>query len=389
MSNFDWTSNFLSNYGTPEIELVEGEGVIVKDSQGNIYLDFLSGIAVNALGHAHPKIIEAVDKQIRKLSHTSNFYANKPAIILAEKLIEISGMKSKVFFCNSGAEANEAAIKLSRLTKRKNLISLNNSFHGRTMGALSITGQFAKQKPFLPLLGNVKFIDINQNRGLRKINSRTSAFFIEPIQGEGGVIECSNEYLQKAKNRTSKKKALLVVDEVQTGFGRTGKWFGYQHAEIFPDVVTLAKGLGGGLPMGAILVGESAMDLFQPGMHGTTFGGNPIVASAALAVIETIEKQELLINAENMGGLLKDLLGQIVEVKEVRGKGLLLGCEFKNVSAKDLEKECRKLGLLVNSVNDKTLRIAPPLIVNLDQIKRCAEIIHDAIDNLMKLGIKK
>jgi len=386
MTSFNWNNIFLNNYGTPTIELVEGEGVIVKDSQGNIYLDFLSGIAVNALGHAHPAVIDAVSKQIRKLSHTSNFYANEPAINLAEKLIAISNLDAKVFFCNSGAEANEAAIKLSRRTGKKSLIAANNSFHGRTMGSLSITGQLAKQKPFKPLLSDVQFIDINSKSGVRKIKRKTAAVFLESIQGEGGVTPCTNEFLKAVRAKTIKTKSLLVMDEVQTGLGRTGQWFGYENAGITPDVVTLAKALGGGLPMGAILVTGDAKELFEPGQHGSTFGGNPVVASAALATIDVIEKENLLENSLNMGELLIKLINQIEGVTEVRGRGLLLGVELTELAAKDVELECRKMGLLLNAVNEKTLRLAPALIVNIEQVKRCSEIIDDAIKNVKKSG---
>jgi acetylornithine aminotransferase len=388
MTSFNWNNIFLNNYGTPAIELVEGEGVIVKDSQGNIYLDFLSGIAVNSLGHAHPVIVEAVSDQIKRLSHTSNFYANEPAIKLAEKLIAITNFDAKVFFCNSGTEANEAAIKLSRRTGKKQLIAANNSFHGRTMGSLSITGQSAKQKPFEPLIGGVRFIDINTKSGVRKIKRKTAAVFLESIQGEGGVTPCDDDFLQSVRNKTIKSKTLLVMDEVQTGLGRTGKWFGYEESGIKPDVITLAKGLGGGLPMGAMLVTGEAKELFEPGQHGSTFGGNPIVARAALATIEFIEKENLLENATNMGQLLIKSISQIDEVTEVRGRGLLLGVGLKNIAAKDVELECRKLGLLLNAVNEKTLRLAPALVVNIEQVKRCAEIIEDAIKKVKK-GLDK
>ena len=388
MTSFNWNNIFLNNYGTPAIELVAGEGVIVKDSQGNIYLDFLSGIAVNSLGHAHPVIIEAVSDQIRKLSHTSNFYANDPSIKLAEKLIAITNFDAKVFFCNSGTEANEAAIKLSRRTGKKQLIAAHNSFHGRTMGSLSITGQSAKQKPFEPLIGDVRFIDINTKSGVRKIKRKSAAVFLESIQGEGGVTPCNDEFLQAVRSKTIKTKTLLVMDEVQTGLGRTGNWFGYEKSGIKPDVITLAKGLGGGLPMGAMLVTGEAKELFEPGQHGSTFGGNPVVASAALATLNFIEKEDLLNNATNMGQLLIKLITQIEGVTEVRGRGLLLGVGLKDVMAKDVELECRKLGLLLNAVTEKTLRLAPALIVNIDQVKRCAEIIDDAIRNVKK-GFKK
>lgn len=389
MTDFNWNKFFLNNYGTPKIELVEGEGVVVKDSQGNIYLDFLSGIAVNSLGHAHPVIIEAVNKQIAQLSHTSNFYANKPALYLAEKLIEISGLDARVFFCNSGAEANEAALKLTRRTGKKKLISANGSFHGRTIGALSITGQLGKQKPFKPLLSGIKFIDINTSSAVRKIKRSTAAIFLESIQGEGGVVPCTDQFLTSIRQKTSRTKTLMIMDEVQTGMGRTGHWFGYEQSKIKPDVITLAKGLGAGLPMGALLVAGDAKDLFEPGQHGSTFGGNPVVASAALATIKFIEKENLLINVANMGNLLKQLLGQIQGVKEVRGRGLLLGVCLDDLSAKEVEAECQNLGLLINAVTEDTLRIAPAFIVNINQVQRCAEIIEDAIKNVSKLVQQK
>ncbi len=389
MNNFNWDKFFLNNYGTPKIELVEGEGVVVKDSQGNIYLDFLSGIAVNSLGHAHPVIVEAVNKQISQISHTSNFYANKPALDLAEKLIEISGLDAKVFFCNSGAEANEAALKLTRRTGKKKLLSANGSFHGRTIGALSITGQSAKQKPFKPLLSEIKFIDINTKSAVRKIKRNTAAIFLESIQGEGGVVPCSDEFLTNIRQKTLKTKTLMIMDEVQTGMGRTGDWFGYEQSKIKPDVITLAKGLGAGLPMGALLVAGDAKDLFEPGQHGSTFGGNPVVASAALATIKFIQKENLLMNVANMGKLLGELLGQVQGVKEVRGRGLLLGVCLDNLSAKDVEAECKNLGLLINAVTDDTLRIAPAFIVNIEQVQRCAEIIEDAIKYVSKLVQQK
>ena len=389
MNNFNWDKFFLNNYGTPKIELVEGEGVVVKDSQGNIYLDFLSGIAVNSLGHAHSVIIEAVNKQISQLSHTSNFYANKPALDLAEKLIEISRLDAKVFFCNSGAEANEAALKLTRRTGKKKLLSANGSFHGRTIGALSITGQLAKQKPFKPLLSGIKFIDINTKSAVRKIKRNTAAIFLESIQGEGGVVPCSDEFLTNIRQKSLKTKTLMIMDEVQTGMGRTGDWFGYEQSKIKPDVITLAKGLGAGLPMGALLVAGDAKDLFEPGQHGSTFGGNPVVASAALATIKFIEKENLLVNVANMGKLLGELLGQVQGVKEVRGRGLLLGVCLDNLSAKDVEAECKNLGLLINAVTEDTLRIAPAFIVNIEQVQRCAEIIEDAIKNVSKLVQQK
>ena len=382
-----WNDLFLSNYSTPDIELVQGEGVYVKDSKGNIYLDFLAGIAVNTLGHAHPKVIEAVNHQIKTLSHTSNLYANNVIIRLAEEIISIAGFKGKLFFCNSGTEALEAAMKLSRLMNKTNVVALDGSFHGRTFGSLSITGQIKKQKPFTPLVKKVKFIEPNNQRALkRSIKTKTAAFFLEPIQGEGGVIDIEKDFVLSARNFTRAKKCLFVIDEVQTGIGRTGNWFAFQNLEVVPDVLCMAKGLAGGLPIGAILVHEDYQDLFQPGHHGSTFGGNPIVASAALAVIKTIREQKLLENVINMGTNLREQILQISDVEKVTGSGLLLGIKLKNISAKSIEKECQKLGMLVNAVSENVIRIAPPLIISEEHVNRAVEILDDAINIVKRFG---
>jgi len=376
---------FLNNYSKPSIQIVQGEGLYLKDSEGNIYLDFLSGIAVNALGHSHPAVVEAVSKQIRTLDHVSNLYSNDVAEELSSKLSEVSGINGKVFFCNSGAESIEAAIKLSRLTGKKKMVSLKNSFHGRTVGALSVTGQELKQKPFRPLLGNVKFIDSEKIRHIKRhVNRRTAALFLETIQGEGGVINLSEEFVVTAREVTQKKKSLLVVDEIQTGIGRTGYWFHHHKFNISPDVICVAKALGGGLPMGAIIVGNDFADLFKPGSHGSTFGGNPVVAKAALAVIDTIEKDNLLENAKKMGDLFRNLISSNEQVKTITGEGLLIGVKLKGNFAKNIEIQCQKLGLLLNAVKDDTLRLAPPLIVESQQITRAVEIINDAIDLVVK-----
>lgn len=375
----------LSNYSSPNIQIVQGEGLYLKDSNGNIYLDFLSGIAVNALGHSHPSIIEAVSKQIKILDHVSNLYSNNVIEQLSEKISFISGINGKIFFCNSGAESIEAALKLSRLTGRKKVVSLKNSFHGRTMGALSITGQESKQKPFKPLLKNIKFIDSQKiSRISRSVSRKTAAFFIETIQGEGGVVNLSKEFIDQARYVTKKKNSLLVIDEIQTGFGRTGNWFHHQKFNIKPDVICVAKALGGGLPMGAMIVSEKYSDLFTPGQHGSTFGGNPVVAKAALAVIETIEKENLLENATNMGILFGKLMSKNENVKTITGDGLLIGVKLKQLIAKEVEQECQKLGLLINAVKEDTLRIAPPLIVDSQHISRSVEIIEDAINIALK-----
>jgi len=386
MTDSQWNKYLLNNYSVPNIQIIQGEGLYLKDSEGNIYLDFLSGIAVNALGHSHPAVVDAVTKQIGILDHVSNLYSNDASEELSFKLTEISGIQGKVFFCNSGAEAIEAAIKLSRLTGKKRIVSLENSFHGRTIGALSITGQESKQRPFLPLLSSVKFIDSKKTSLLkRNINRKTAAFFMETIQGEGGVINLSSEFVQKARDITKKKKSLLVIDEIQTGFGRTGSWFHHQKFNIQPDVICMAKALGGGLPMGAIVVSNEYSDLFKPGYHGSTFGGNPVVAKAALAVIETIQKEKLLENALVMGELFVKTMTQNNYVESISGDGLLIGIKLKGNISKKVEKQCQKLGLLINAVKDDTLRIAPPLIVDEQQIIRGVEIIDDAINSVLKM----
>ncbi len=379
--NNNFYSNLLSNYSTPNIKIVQGEGLYLKDSDGNIYLDFLSGIAVNCLGHSHPAVVEAVSNQIKKLDHVSNLYSNHVVEELSYRLLQISGIEGKLFFCNSGAESIEAAIKISRLTGKKKIVSLENSFHGRTMGALSITGQISKQKPFKPLLKKVKFVEANNINHLRRnVNRRTAALFIETIQGEGGVINLDSEFITEARKVTLKKNSLIIIDEIQTGFGRTGRWFHHQKFETKPDVICMAKALGGGLPMGAMVVSNEYSELFKPGSHGSTFGGNPVVAKASLAVIETIENDNLLENAKNMGELFTSLLIKNPNVQATSGEGLLIGVKLKQNNAKNVEKECQRLGLLLNAVKDDTLRIAPPLIVDSQQVSRAVEIIEDAID---------
>ncbi len=373
-------ANLLQNYSTPTIQLVEGEGVYLKDSKGNLYLDFLSGIAVNALGHSHPAVIEAVSKQIKSLDHISNLYSNPVSEELASILLEISGLDGGVFFCNSGAESVEAAYKLSRLMNRKKVIALKNSFHGRTMGALSLTGQESKQRPFKPLIPKVKFIGHTKLFNLkRNINRRTAAFFLETIQGEGGVVNLSSEFIKTTRKITEQKGCLMVVDEIQTGIGRTGYWFHHQKFDIKPDVICTAKALGGGLPMGAIIVSRKYSNLFTPGTHGSTFGGNPVVASAALAVIKTIKEQQLMENAIKMGKLFNDIMEKVTFVDSISGDGLLIGVKLNENIAKKVEIECQNQGLLINAVKDNVLRIAPPLIVDSVQVTRAAEIIEDSI----------
>lgn len=360
-----WSDALQANYGIPTIELVSGKGAILTDSKGDEYLDFLAGIATSVLGHAHPAVVKAVSKQIATLGHVSNFYAHPNAIALAAKLASMAGDKSaRTFFCNSGAEANEAALKLSRKTGRTRIVATKESFHGRTMGALSLTGQPTKRDPFKPLIKGVTHVPYgDMGAMLKKVNRKTAMVIVEPIMGEAGVIIPPHGYLQALRELCDETGALLVFDCVQTGMGRTGDWFGYEYSGVKPDVITLAKGLGGGLPLGAMIALGDAAKLFQPGDHGSTFGGNPVTTAAALAVIETIEKKELLERVSKVGVDLMAELALIDGVRSVRGAGLLIGIEFSSPIAKQVTLACQKAGVLVNGNSDTVIRIAPPLII--------------------------
>jgi acetylornithine aminotransferase len=376
-----WTNSIQNNYGTPSITLVKGKGLVVKDIEGNTYLDFLAGIATNILGHAHPSVVTAVSKQVRTLNHVSNFYSHPNAVALAEKLASFTGTKgAKVFFCQSGAEANEAAIKLSRKTGRSHIVATQGSFHGRTMGALSLTGQPSKREPFLPLLKNIKHVPFGDIEAMRRcISKKTAMVIVEPIMGEAGVIVPPDDYLQQLRELCDKSGALLVIDAVQTGMGRTGDWFGYEYSGITPDVITVAKGLGGGLPLGAMIALGSSADLFEPGEHGSTFGGNPITTAAALAVIKTIESKKLLKKVQGQGRLLIQELALIPGVQQVRGAGLLIGIELEGGNAREISKKLLERGVLVNPANDTVIRIAPALIVSDAQIKKFITIFREVL----------
>jgi acetylornithine/N-succinyldiaminopimelate aminotransferase len=376
-----WSKAVQNNYGTPEITLIKGKGLNVQDVEGKLYLDFLGGIATNILGHAHPSIISAVSKQVRTLNHVSNFYSHPNAVLLAEKLVSLTKTKNaKVYFCQSGAEANEAAIKLSRKSGRSHIVAAQGSFHGRTMGALSLTGQPSKREPFLPLLKNVKHVPYGDIEAMRRsITKKTAMVIIEPIMGEAGVIVPPTDYLQGLRQLCDKNGALLVIDAVQTGMGRTGDWFGYEYSGITPDVITLAKGLGGGLPLGAMIaIGDSA-DLFKPGEHGSTFGGNPITTAAALAVIKTIEKQNILKKVRRQGQVLIQELALIPGVSQVRGAGLLIGIELENANSNEIARKLAEAGVLVNAANSSTIRIAPALIVSDYQIRKFINTFREVL----------
>ncbi|MGW4693546.1 acetylornithine transaminase [Kitasatospora cineracea] len=361
----------MHNYGTPRIPLVRGEGAFLWDADGKRYLDLVGGIAVNALGTAHPAIVEAVTQQITTLGHVSNLFMAEPTIRLAEKLVELSGRQGRVFFCNSGAEANEAAFKISRLTGRTHLVSLQGAFHGRTMGALSLTAQPAKQDPFKPLPGDVTYVPFGDVEALRAaVTTETAAVFLEPIQGENGAIPLPAGYLKAAREITRATGTLLVLDEIQTGIGRTGHWFAHQAEEgVDPDIVTLAKGLGGGLPIGAVLAFGDAAELLTAGQHGTTFGGNPVVAAAGLAVLDTIEEQGLLEHAAKLGERLRTGIEAIGDplVDHVRGKGLLLGIVLTAPVAAKVQAAAQEAGFLVNAAVADAVRLVPPLVLTEEQ----------------------
>jgi len=372
------------NYGTPAIQLVKGIGIEVWDVAGKKYLDFLGGIATNLLGHNHPLVSAAISKQSKTLSHISNFYAHEPGLELAEKLQSLVGDSSaRIFFCNSGAEANEAALKISRLTGKKRIVATQGSFHGRTMGALSLTGQPGKRNPFKPLIKSVKHVPYGNIKALiRAVNSRTSMVILEPIMGEAGVVVPPSGYLAAARKVCDRYGALLVFDCVQTGMGRTGQWFGYEHEGVKPDIVTLAKGLGGGLPLGAVIaIGKSAT-LLTPGSHGTTFGGNPISCAAANVVIKEIENRKYLALNATKGALIRNLISPIKGVKEARGRGLLIGIVVEGSKAKDLAARLLSLGFLVNAANDDVIRIAPAYIVTQKQIMAFVRAFVDACEEI-------
>jgi acetylornithine/N-succinyldiaminopimelate aminotransferase len=382
-----WTNALQSNYGTPTLELVSGKGVVVTDLKGNVYLDFLAGIATNVLGHAHPAVVKAVSKQIATLGHVSNFYAHPNVLALSSKLVSITGDKSaRVFFCNSGAEANEAALKLSRKTGRTRIVATKESFHGRTMGALSLTGQPSKRDPFKPLIKGITHVPYgDMGAMLKKVNKKTAMVIVEPIMGEAGVIVPPHGYLQALRELCDETGALLVFDCVQTGMGRTGDWFGYEYSGIKPDAITLAKGLGGGLPLGAMIALGDAATLFGPGDHGSTFGGNPVATAAGLAVISTIEKSALLERVSTVGVELMAELALIDGVKEVRGAGLLIGIEFTEPIAKQVTKALEKLGVLVNGNSENVIRIAPPLIVTDRQISKFIAAFATSVDKVRSI----
>lgn len=379
-----WQGSLMNNYGTPRLPLVRGEGLKVWDADGSQYLDFVGGIATNALGHAHPAIVEAVSRQIASLGHISNFFMAEPTVALAERLLQLFGRDGKVFFCNSGAEANEAAFKLGRLTGRTHVVATDGGFHGRTMGALALTGQPGKRDPFLPLPGDVTHVPFGDAQALAAaVTEETALVIIEPIQGENGVVVPPAGYLKAARAITAATGALLVLDEVQTGVGRTGHWFAYQaHEGVLPDVVTLAKQLGGGLPLGATVAFGRAADLLQPGHHGTTFGGNPVACAAGLAVLDTIADDGLLENVKRQSEKLRDgveALGHPL-IDHVRGAGLLLGIVLTGPHAAGVQQAAQDAGFLVNAPAPDVVRLMPPLNLGDDEVEALLQCLPGILD---------
>jgi acetylornithine aminotransferase len=365
-----WQQSMMDNYGTPALALVRGEGAVVWDDAGRSYVDLLGGIAVNALGHAHPAVVSAVSRQIATLGHVSNLYVAEPPVALAELLLALVGRPGRVFLCNSGAEASEAAFKLSRRTGRGHVVAARGGFHGRTMGALALTGQPGKSDPFRPLPGDVTHVPYGDVDALAAaVTDGTAMVVLEPIQGEQGVVVPPTGYLAAAREITVRHGALLALDEVQTGIGRTGHWFAHQAEGVEPDIVTLAKGLGGGLPIGACIAFGPAADLYGPGSHGTTFGGNPVSCAAALAVLGTISADGLLDHVKRVGERLRrgvEALGHPL-VSHVRGAGLLLGIVLTAPASGAVADAARAAGFLVNPIQPDVVRLAPPLILTAEQ----------------------
>ena len=379
-----WIQNLMSNYATPSITLVKGKGSIVIDADGNNYIDMLGGIATNILGHSHPCVVAAVSRQIKTLSHVSNFYAHPNVIELAQILVRLTGNKeSRVFFAQSGAEVNEAAIKLSRKTGSTRIVATTGSFHGRTVGSLSLTGQSSKRTAFLPLLENVKHVPFGDiKKAKRAINSRTAMVIVEPIMGEAGVIVPPSDYLKELRSICTAHGVLLVIDAVQTGIGRTGQWFGYEYSGIQPDVITVAKGLGAGLPLAAMIaVGKSAQ-LFEPGDHGSTFGGNPVTTGASVAAIKWIEKNKILAKCKADFKYIHSSLHSVPGVREVRGAGLLIGIALEKDVSKNVAERLQSGGILVNAANPNTIRIAPALTISKKEIAKFIKVFKEVMSDV-------
>ncbi|HET8604015.1 MAG TPA: acetylornithine transaminase [Marmoricola sp.] len=362
-----YAASLMNTFGPPKLVLERGRGAHVWDSDGKEYLDFLGGIAVNALGHGHPRLVEAVTGQLQTLGHVSNFFTTAPQVELAERLLDLLGAPGKAFFANSGTEANEAAFKLTRRTGRTHLVAAEGAFHGRTMGALALTHKAAYREPFEPLPGQVTFVPYDDPDALAAaVTDKTAAIVLEPVQGEAGVVVPDDGYLAAARRIADDHGALLWLDEVQTGMGRTGAWFAHRREGVEPvvaDVVTLAKGLAGGFPIGVCLATGDAADLLQPGNHGTTFGGNPVACAAALAVIATIDDEGLLSRAKALGERLAGGLAADPRVAEVRAPGLLLGVDLTEPRSAEVVAAAQEAGFILNNPTPERIRLAPPLVL--------------------------
>lgn len=380
----------ISTYAGKSVAFSHGKGCKLWDVEGKEYLDFLSGIAVDGLGHSHPKLVKAIQEQAARLLHTSNLYLIPNQIELAKILVENS-FPGKCFFCNSGAEANEAAIKFARKygAGRYEIITMSGSFHGRTYGALTATGQEKFHKGFEPLLPGFKYAKFNDIESVKNlVSEKTCAIIVEPIQGESGVNPAKEEFLKQISSLCNEKDILLILDEVQCGMGRTGKLFAYEYYGITPDMVTLAKSLGGGVPIGAVIANEKVSSCISPGNHAATFGGNPLATKAAVTTLKTILEDGLLENAKAMGNYFKDKLnnlkGKYSFIKEVRGKGLMLGIEINPVpnGARGILLKCMDKGLLIGTAGENVLRFLPPLIVQKKEIDKGLTILEEILANI-------
>ncbi len=371
-----YAQSMMNTFGPPKLALVRGSGAHVWDETGKQYLDLLGGIAVNSLGHAHPALVSAVTDQLQTLGHVSNFFATEPQVRLAERLLALLGATGhgKVFFTNSGAEANEAALKLTRRTGRTHVVATEGAFHGRTMGALALTAKQAYREPFEPLPGGVTFVEYGDADALAAaVTDQTAAVVLEPLQGEAGVVAPPLDYLARAREITREHGALLWLDEIQTGIGRTGEWFAHQASDVaepldgLADIVTLAKGLAGGIPIGACVATGAAADLLEPGNHGTTFGGNPVAARAALAVLDTVESEGLLAHVTALGHHLREGLAADDRVTEVRGAGLLIGLDLSEPVSAAATAAALEAGFIINNPSPERIRLAPPLVLTEEQ----------------------
>lgn len=374
-----WSDVIMNTYGTPAITLVSGSGAEVTDSEGRTHIDLLAGIAVNALGHGHPAVVQAVSEQIATLGHVSNLYASQPVIDVAAGLIDRFGdPDARVFFCNSGTEANEAAFKIARATGRSRILAAEHGFHGRTMGALALTGQPDKRKKFEPMPAGVEYYTYGDIESFPPLDDDVAAIFLEPIQGETGVVPAPDGFLAQVRQLCDEHGILMICDEVQTGVGRTGEFFAFQHDNVRPDVVTMAKGLGGGLPMGACIATGKAAKLLQPGDHGCTFGGNPVTCAAARVVLDVVDKQ-FLAEVTRKGELLRQELLKLPQVESVRGRGLMLGVVLREPVAKQAVAEAPNYGILINAPQPDVVRLTPPLIISDDQITQAVARFADLL----------